>query len=636
MKIFLSALALFLLLNCPAPAPGQSDIPNPELWTPDGTVHAVAVSDDSVYLGGDFTGVSGPDGFGFALANLALIGRDSNFAIPSWDPDPNQAVRALAVSPDGSTIYAGGSFTSIGGQSRNRLAAINAATGKIRDWDPGADSYVWALALSPDGNTVYVGGHFTVVGGEERIGLAAVNAVTGELTDWRSDLAAGGGWAPNAYALAVSPDGTRIYAGGRFDTVGGQERSNLVQIASDGDVTEWNPGIGGDNTVYSLALDPAGETIYAGGNFHTVGGQDRPKIAAIDADTGEVTAWNPEAGGILTTVFALAVSPDGSTVYAGGSFTEIGGEERSGLAALDADTGTPTAWNPALEGGEARTLTLTPCGSTVYVGGAFTSIGGDERRGHLARFDYPYRRPWIHDYSGDGTSDPAVFRPSTGLWAARGVTRAYFGTDGDIPVPGDYRGDGTTDIAVFRPSTGLWAVRELTRTYFGRAGDHPVPGDYRGDGTDLIGIFREESGLWAVRGVTRAYFGRPDDRPVPGYYGWDGTERIAVFRPSAGRWEVRGGDLIFLGGEGDLPVPGGYAGGQRWNYAVFRPPTGLWAIRNQLRAYFGREGDIPVPGDYRGGFGDEITIFRPETGLWAVRGFTRFFFGASGDIPVSR
>ncbi len=55
------------------------------------------------------------------------------------------------------------------------------------------------------------------------------------------------------------------------------------------------------------------------------------------------------------------------------------------------------------------------------------------------------------DYTGDGRTDIAVFRPATGLWAVRGLGRVYFGTLGDIPVSGDYDGDGIADIAVSGP-----------------------------------------------------------------------------------------------------------------------------------------------------------------------------------------
>ena len=100
------------------------------------------------------------------------------------------------------------------------------------------------------------------------------------------------------------------------------------------------------------------------------------------------------------------------------------------------------------------------------------------------------------DFDGDSRSDVAIFRPSSGLWAVRGVTRVYFGSSGDDARPGDYNGDGIADIAVFRPGSGLWAVRGITRVYYGQSLDTPIQGgggqrtyDYvvkSGDGADLV------------------------------------------------------------------------------------------------------------------------------------------------------
>jgi hypothetical protein len=60
------------------------------------------------------------------------------------------------------------------------------------------------------------------------------------------------------------------------------------------------------------------------------------------------------------------------------------------------------------------------------------------------------------DFNGDGKDDIAVFRENTGLWAVRGLTRLYFGSKLDIPIPGNYFGGSAAEIGVFRPSTGLW------------------------------------------------------------------------------------------------------------------------------------------------------------------------------------
>jgi len=80
----------------------------------------------------------------------------------------------------------------------------------------------------------------------------------------------------------------------------------------------------------------------------------------------------------------------------------------------------------------------------------------------------------------------------------------------------DFDGDSRDDIAIFRPSTGLWAIRDVTRVYFGGSTDDSAAGDYNGDGIADIGIFRDSSGLWAIRDVTRVYFGGTSDIPVVG------------------------------------------------------------------------------------------------------------------------
>ena len=240
------------------------------------------------------------------------------------------------------------------------------------------------------------------------------------------------------------------------------------------------------------------------------------------------------------------------------------------------------------------------------------------------------------DYDGDGTSDIAVFRESSGLWAVRGITRVYFGETDDLPVSGDFNGDGPADISIFRAASGLWAIRGLTRTYFGSSSDMAVPGDYDGDGSCDIGIFRPVSGLWAIRGVTRDYFGASGDTPIPGDYDGDNTTEIGIFRGADGLWALRSGSRDYFGNVGDSPVPGDYNGDGVWEAGIFRGASGLWAIRGITRFYSGRLSDQPVPADYTGIGSDSIGIFRPSSGLWAINGTTRAYFGESNDLPVTR
>jgi hypothetical protein len=65
-----------------------------------------------------------------------------------------------------------------------------------------------------------------------------------------------------------------------------------------------------------------------------MGGLSRNRIAALDASGAAVAAWDPDANGL---VHGLALS--GSTVYAGGAFTTIGGALQTSFAGMgDATT----------------------------------------------------------------------------------------------------------------------------------------------------------------------------------------------------------------------------------------------------------------------------------------------------------
>ncbi len=99
-----------------------------------------------------------------------------------------------------------------------------------------------------------------------------------------------------------------------------------------------------------------------------------------------------------------------------------------------------------------------------------------------------------------------------------------FGNSADKAVPGDYTGDGKSDVAIWRPSTGEWFIlRSEDATFysfpFGANGDAPVPGDYDGDGKFDAGVFRSSAGTWYVQrstaGTLIQNFGASTDLPVP-------------------------------------------------------------------------------------------------------------------------
>src|SRR5207248_6232896 len=154
--------------------------------------------------------------------------------------------------------------------------------------------------------------------------------------------------------------------------VEGQDRGYLAAIdASSGALAGWQPNANGIVYALTLRMGLHGATaIYAGGSFTSVGGQPHNDIAQI-APNGTAAAWEPNADGSVD-----ALTFWYPNVYAGGDFASIGGQARGGIAALDVSTGLASAWTPDANG-KVDALLLT--GSTVYAGGLFTSIGGQPR-----------------------------------------------------------------------------------------------------------------------------------------------------------------------------------------------------------------------------------------------------------------
>jgi hypothetical protein len=124
----------------------------------------------------------------------------------------------------------------------------------------------------------------------------------------------------------------------------------------------------------------SGTTLYAGGTtFTTIGGQARSNLAALDTtvDTNQATAWSPTAS---ATVRALKVR--GTTLYAVGNFTSVGGASRNRLAALDTavDTNQATSWSPNAADGTVFNMTVDDDGADIV--GTFTFMGGSPSRGY--------------------------------------------------------------------------------------------------------------------------------------------------------------------------------------------------------------------------------------------------------------
>jgi hypothetical protein len=280
------------------------------------------------------------------------------------------------------------------------------------------------------------------------------------------------------------------------------------------------------------------------------------------------------------------------------------------------------------------------------------------------------------DFDGDGKSDVAVWRGTTGAWqvlkSTGGSINTPFGTSyapfDDIAAPGDFDGDSKIDCAVFRQSDGQWLVLRssdgATQTItLGASGDTPVAGDYDGDKITDPAVWRGSTGAWYVRksstGLTTTInWGSAAspyrDIPTPGDFDGDGKMDIAVWRPGAGHFYIIPSSTgsyqtIVWGLNGDIPVIADYDGDGKADAAVWRPGTGLWYVRrssnNSLLSFnwgagYAPYNDVPVPGDFDGDGKADFAVFRPGDGAWYIvnssTGAVRSErLGTTGDTAVS-
>ena len=142
------------------------------------------------------------------------------------------------------------------------------------------------------------------------------------------------------------------------------------------------------------AIQPAGSKVFIGGYFNRAIRRNQTEVtrnalAAMSTSTLDlVTTCNPSLGpaGLYgARVRALALSKDGSTLFVAGRFSNVGGVARENLAAIRvSDCSLLDHFAGWSVNGEIYSLLVD--GNALYVGGDFTSIGG-ANRSHVAKLD---------------------------------------------------------------------------------------------------------------------------------------------------------------------------------------------------------------------------------------------------------
>jgi Ca2+-binding RTX toxin-like protein len=379
--LLLASLTLALLLGGGVALAALSDLSDPNTPGANGRISDILVSGDTIYLAGSFTQITDKDGTTFTRNNLAAIDANTG-AVRPWNPNAqntsgNSSVRTMALSSDGSRMFVGGTFTSVGGQTRNRLAAIDPVTGSVdKNWKgTGVNDVVRALVVS--GDRLYLGGNFTKVRGEPRKHLAAVNASTAALDPvWTPSATKPDASTSTVWALDVSADGTRIYVGGLFNTISGVVTGKLAAL--DAVTGTVDPVFKPATPNHVIAMDVSGGSVYVGT------GDDLEGMESFDATTGQLR-WSvpgghpdPRAGDVQ------AITVWGGTVYAGGHGILIGGLTRQRIFAADAATGNILPWAPEINAGDGGGLGVWALDhdasrNRLYAGGDFTQVTGQPR-----------------------------------------------------------------------------------------------------------------------------------------------------------------------------------------------------------------------------------------------------------------
>jgi uncharacterized delta-60 repeat protein len=226
-------------------------------------------ADGKILVGGDFTSVEGETRNFIARLNA------TSGSLDSFNPNANGPVRCIVVQTNGK-ILVGGQFNGengIGGEARNYLARLDPATGLADSFHPNANAAVFSIAVQTDGK-ILAGGFFhgaNSIGGQPRNRLARLNAATGVADSFN----------PNAdgeiYSIALQAN-EKILVGGKFSSVGGLTRRHLARLNSTTGAADASFNSNANAAVFSIAVQTDGK-ILAGGAFMTIVGQPRGRIA---------------------------------------------------------------------------------------------------------------------------------------------------------------------------------------------------------------------------------------------------------------------------------------------------------------------------------------------------------------------
>jgi len=310
-------------------------------WVFNGPVRATARIGNTLYVGGNFTRVMPASG---ALANLLALSPTTGALVPTNIPTLDNF--PYAIEPDG----AGGYF--ISGFANFATAAKIVHTRADGSVDP-----AFQPPPGAGGQMLRVGTRLFVTGLLQANGvvraIVALDTATGGLLPFAPVLPAG----DNA-VVGLTADGNRLFllSGSGF---GAMRYVTAVDVASGAQL--WQSDVTGALVSGSGALRMVGGRLIVG-----IG-----RLYSLEPSTGVVDpAWG---SGQLSTASIVSIVASGPAIYVGGFFTTFHGQPRSHLAAVDAATGALLPWSPQASA-RVKSMLVSPTG-TVFVGAGSPTFG---------------------------------------------------------------------------------------------------------------------------------------------------------------------------------------------------------------------------------------------------------------------
>ena len=347
-----------------------------------GTAIAVSPSGSTVFAAGD---VPGAGQFVVDFVTVAYNPQTGSQVWASQYRGPGVSIpTAVAVSPDGSRVFVTGSSEGDGTNRDWATVAYNAATGQqlwVRRYNgPGnAGDDPAGIVAAPDGTAVFVTGLSQGAGSGRDYTTIAYDAATGkQLWLRRYNNPRRNGY-DAASALAISPDGSRLYVTGTSIGRSSEADYATVAYAAASGRQEWVARYNGhankDDSAQSVAVSPDGRKVFVTGSSWSRSSVSGPDYATVayKAATGDPLWTRRYSGRSFDAAVAVVASPRRNAVYVTGS--SFAGRTHRDIVtvAYKATTGAPL-WISRFDGDHKddipASLAVSPDGASVIVAGS--------------------------------------------------------------------------------------------------------------------------------------------------------------------------------------------------------------------------------------------------------------------------